>query len=121
MCNVHPARCILIMIEIPFLYNTIYIPQVFALNPFILPFFWPDNGNLFLSSLEKAMEKAVSSFSYAAFFSNAGRIICSLVWSTPSAIWVYYASEMRKVPKNRMRRCVLHRFFDVYFFSSMIL
>ena len=33
MCNVHPARCILIMIEIPFLYNTIYIPQVFALNP----------------------------------------------------------------------------------------
>ena len=32
MCNVHPPRCILIMIEIPFLYNTIYIPQVFALN-----------------------------------------------------------------------------------------
>ena len=30
---------------------------------FILPFFWLDNGNLFLSSLEKAMEKAVSSFS----------------------------------------------------------
>ena len=32
MCDVHPARCILIMIEIPFLYSTIYIPQDFALN-----------------------------------------------------------------------------------------